>query len=96
MNHFEGSRKMPGEDQTTLQFSKVKLISQKEAAKLIDRAYALNRAHPQLRVGQNLWNYINEDYPDVAAKFHAGEHDFFYQRHVPTVIETFYQHYVEK
>ncbi|AEZ66241.1 hypothetical protein EXT67_20605 [Pectobacterium atrosepticum] len=75
---------------------KVKLISQKEAAKLLDRAYALNREHPQLRVGQNLLNYIHEDYPDLANKFHGGDADFFYQRHVPTVIETFYQYYVEK
>ncbi|QYC52627.1 hypothetical protein [Salmonella phage SSBI34] len=74
----------------------VKLITQKEAANLLDMAYALNRAHPQLRVGQNLWNYIDEDFPELAAKFCSGEYDFFYQRHVPTVIEIFYQHYVEK
>lgn len=75
---------------------KVKLISEEEACKLIDRAYALNRAHPQLRVGQNLWNYVNEDYPDLAAKFHSGEYDFFYQTDPVLALETFLTHYVEK
>lgn len=74
----------------------IKLISQQEAAKLLARAYDLNSKFPQLRVGQCLWNYVEQDYPDLSAMFHAAEHDFFYQRHVPTVIETFYQHYVEK
>lgn len=74
----------------------IKLISQKEAAKLLNRAYELNRAHPQLRVGQNLINYLHEDYPDLAMKYQGTYADFFYQRHVPTVIETFYEHYVEK
>ncbi|QQG33431.1 hypothetical protein [Pectobacterium phage PcCB7V] len=75
---------------------KVKLISEAEACKLIDRAYALNRAHPQLRVGQNLWNYVNEDYPDVAALFHGGEYDFFYQPNAVVAVETFLIYYVEK
>lgn len=74
----------------------IKLISKQEAAKLLARAYDLNRKCPQLRVGQNLINHIHEDYPDLALKFHGTDADFFYQRHVPTVIETFYQHYVEK
>lgn len=75
---------------------KVKLISEAEACKLIDRAYALNRAHPQLRVGQNLWNYVNEDYPDVAALFHGTVNDFFYQTNAASAVETFLTHYVEK
>lgn len=74
----------------------IKLITQKEAAKLLDQAYALNQEHPQLRVGQNLINLIHEDYPDLAMKYHGTYADFFYQRHVPTVIETFYSNYVEK
>lgn len=73
-----------------------KLIPQKEAAKLLNRAYELTRAQPQLRVGQNLWNYINEDYPDVAALFHGGEHDFFYQPNAAVAVETFLIYYVEK
>lgn len=72
-----------------------KLISQKNAAKLISRAYELNRAHPQLRVGQNLWNYIQEDYPDVAAMFHGTGNDFFYQITPHLAIECFLKHYVE-
>lgn len=74
----------------------IKLLTQEQAAKLLDQAYSLNRTHPQLRVGQNLINYIHEDHPDLAAKFQGSDADFFYQRHVPTVIETFYQYYVEK
>lgn len=74
----------------------IKLISHKEAGKLINRAYELTRAHPQLRVGQNLWNYVNEDYPDVAALFHGGEHDFFYQPNAAVAVETFLTYYVEK
>lgn len=73
-----------------------KRLTQKEAAKLLDRAYALNRQYPQQRVGQNLWNFIQEDHPDLAAVHVGLDNDFFYQRHVPTVIETFYRYYVEK
>lgn len=74
-----------------------KLISQREAAKLLHRAYDENRKHPRLRVGQNLWNFIAEDYPDLVQQLTVGgPHDFFYEKHVPTVIETFYQYYVEK
>lgn len=74
----------------------IKLIPQKEAAKLINRAYELHQAHPQLRVGQNLWNYINEDFPDVAAMFHGTENDFFYQTAPHLAVECFLKHYVEK
>ncbi|QPI18197.1 hypothetical protein POP15_149 [Pectobacterium phage POP15] len=74
----------------------MKLIPQKDACKLIDRAYQLNRAHPQLRVGQNLWNYMNEDFPDVAALFHGTPNDFFYQTIPAKAVEAFLTHYVEK
>lgn len=76
--------------------NEVKLLTQKEAAKLLDMAYQMNRVYPQLRVGQNLINFLHEDHPDLANKFHGGDADFFYERDVSTVIETFYQYYVEK
>ncbi len=74
----------------------IKLISQKAASKLINQAYELHRAHPQLRVGQNLWNYVNADFPDLAAMHHGTENDFFYQTTPHLAIECFLKHYVEK
>lgn len=96
MNHFTGSKQMPDQTLTELKLSRIKLLTHKEAAKLLDMAYQLNKAYPQLRVGQNLINFLHEDYPDLANKFHGGPADFFYENDVPTVIETFYKYYVEK
>lgn len=96
MNHFTGSKQMPGQKLEEFELSKVRLVSPKDAGELINRAYELTRIHPQLRVGQNLWNYVNEDYPDVAALFHGGEYDFFYQPNAAVAVETFLIYYVEK
>lgn len=74
----------------------IKLLTHKEAAKLMDMAYQMNKVYPQLRVGQNLINFLHEDHPDLANKFNGGPADFFYENDVPVVIETFYKYYVEK
>lgn len=73
-----------------------KLIPHRKAAKLINRAYELTRKNPSLRMGQNLWNCVHQDYPDVAALFQGGEHDFFYQPNAAVAVETFLIYYVEK
>lgn len=73
----------------------VKLISSEAACTLIDRAYALKRVNPSSRVGQNLWNFVHQDHPDVADMFHQTVNDFFYERDAVKAVETFLTFYVE-
>lgn len=72
------------------------LISQEEAAKLLDRAYQFIQKQPGFRIGQALWNIANQDFPDIMQPAVGSDKDFFYEPCAIKAIEVFFTSFVEE
>lgn len=76
----------------------MRLLSQSEADALVSLSYdVINNIKLSgggtYRFGQALWNNLPLD---ITKAHWATEHDFFYWKDTDRILETFYEHFVEK
>lgn len=72
-----------------------KKLNQAEAAKLISLAYKIKGEACTTRIGQNLFNLMHQDHPDLAEGALGTDKDFFYQEDDGKALDTFMTHFVE-
>jgi len=72
-----------------------KKLDHNQAAKLIARAYEIKAKSGTTRIGQNLFNLMHQDHPDLAEAAQGTDKDFFYQEDDGKALDTFMTHFVE-
>ena len=73
-----------------------KLLTEDQAVKLVRRAAEdPNVINGVLRFGQNLWNLMYQDHPDLTDSLSGSPADFFYDVSRMVVFEKFFGNFVE-